>query len=775
MGYRGVYKPFRLVGIVILAVAAYGSARSGGDVKQVVGSENRCATSCVACDSRDPITLQDVTRQLQVTLAKEGARFSGQYRLDRNPWSMYLLFQDYGRGPITGRLGTYAPPFRRGDVVLYDRGSVTEWYRSTPRGIEQGFVLEAPPANRNTKSVESEVLTIGLSFEGSLRPQQDSSGNILFRDESGRVAMRYSHLVAWDANARLLPTEMVLLRHGTGTGRIELVVDDTGAEYPITVDPTASSAIWISESDQAGALWGSAVANAGDVNGDGFEDVIVGAPSFDNSPSNEGAAFLFFGSAAGIGMTPDWTAEGGQFNAEFGVSLAAAGDVNGDGFADVIVGAPRVNLGSAEQGAAYVYHGSAVGLPSSETWRTSGIAFGVHFGTAVAGVGDVNGDGFDDVVVGAPNFNGTTINEGRVSLYLGSSSGLSTARAWTAQGNLSGSAFGESVAGVGDVNGDGFDDFVVGAPSFSNGQSAEGRVFLYLGSATGPATTADWTAESNQAGSSFGATIGGGGDVNGDGFDDVIVGAPGFDGSFADGGLAVVFHGSVGGLASVPDWSTEGAETDAALGTAVTLDGDVNGDGFADAIVGAPRRDNGDVDEGMVFLFQGGAGGLSTVADGNAEGNQADAAFGTSVGAGDVDDDGFDDLFIGSPQFDNGETDEGQLFVYAGTLLGGCLVTDDDGDGLSGCGGDNCPRTSNPSQQDFDGDGIGDVCEDGASLADADNSLRVDGFDLAAFSRAFGLGMSDPGYDSRVDFNRDGVVDGSDLAILATSFGVSVG
>ncbi len=157
------------------------------------------------------------------------------------------------------------------------------------------------------------------------------------------------------------------------------MVADAGAAYPLTIDPLLSSPSWITESDQDEASYGASVATAGDVNGDGFSDVVIGAPYFDNGQSNEGKAFLFLGSPAGLSGSAAWTSEGNQADAIWGHFVAPAGDVNGDGFADVLVGAPDFDNGQADEGRAAVYLGSASGLalpppgPPSPT-RKAGIS-----------------------------------------------------------------------------------------------------------------------------------------------------------------------------------------------------------------------------------------------------------------------------------------------------------------------------------------------------------------------------------------------------------------
>ena len=134
----------------------------------------------------------------------------------------------------------------------------------------------------------------------------------------------------------------------------------------------------------------------------------------------------------------------------------------------------------------------------------------------------------------------------RTFLYLGSATGISLTPAWTAESNQAGAEWGFSVASAGDVNGDGFSDVVVGAYLFSNGESSEGRAFVYLGSATGLSTTPAWTAESNQANAWFGFSVASAGDVNDDGFSDVVVGARHFDNGQVDEGRALIYLGGDG-------------------------------------------------------------------------------------------------------------------------------------------------------------------------------------------------------------------------------------
>src|SRR6185436_7111900 len=142
---------------------------------------------------------------------------------------------------------------------------------------------------------------------------------------------------------------------------------------------------------------------------------------------------------------------------------------------------------------------------------------------------DVNGDGYSDVLITAPQYDGGQTNEGRAFLFLGSPSGLTATPAWTAESDQADSLFGYAASSAGDTNGDGYSDVIVGAYLYDNGQTNEGRAFLYLGSSSGLSPTPAWTAEGDQTGAQFGSSVAAAGDVNGDGYGDLILGAYAYD------------------------------------------------------------------------------------------------------------------------------------------------------------------------------------------------------------------------------------------------------
>ncbi|QEC41552.1 FG-GAP-like repeat-containing protein [Pseudobacter ginsenosidimutans] len=422
---------------------------------------------------------------------------------------------------------------------------------------------------------------------------------------------------------------------------------------------------------QASQLFGNSLAGAGDVNGDGFSDIIVGSPFYDNGELNEGRADIFYGSPAGINDTRHPVGEGNQASAAYGGAVASAGDVNGDGFSDVIVGAYNFDNPDVDEGIVYVYHGSASGISAGPSSLRESNSADARMGASIAYAGDVNGDGYSDVVVGAPNYSNGESFEGAIYVYHGSATGIPSTPSAFIEMNRGFTTLGFSVAGAGDVNGDGYADIIAGAPNYSNGENTEGACWVFLGSPTGINTTPAFTFESNQVDAQLGVSVAGAGDVNGDGYGDVIVGANKFSHGQATEGVVFVFHGSSTGINPAVAAILERDQTGSRFGGAVSGAGDVNGDGYSDVIVGANVFSNGQANEGAAFVYYGSASGLNTATSVLLEGNLAAARFGFSVcGAGDVNGDGFSDVFVGAIDFSNGHTQEGAVYVFHGSSSG---------------------------------------------------------------------------------------------------------
>jgi hypothetical protein len=407
---------------------------------------------------------------------------------------------------------------------------------------------------------------------------------------------------------------------------------------------------WSTDIEVGTAALGFTVDGAGDVNGDGYDDVIVGAPGYPadgTSNAQHGGVFVYYGSPMGLSSFPDWMAIGPEYGSGHGTGVAGVGDVNDDGYDDI---AYTSNFTSLSLPAVYLHLGSA----EVAVW-----------GVPVAGAGDVDGDGHADVIVGAPGYDGDHVDCGRVFVFRGTASGLSATPDWTIDGAEPGAGLGFTVAMAGDVDNDGYADVIV---------ADRDEAMVHHGSASGLVPTATWRAPMTPLGPTTGwcqgeaATAG---DVDNDGFDDVVVGSPAASG----GGSIAVYHGSSGGLSSVATTVIGSVQSVAWFGCSVATADDADGDGFDDVIVGATLYDNGEVNEGGAFIYPGGSSGVGSTPAWVVDGGQESAWLGHSVRcAGDVNGDSRSEMIVGAPSVDvDWEIGAGKAFVYhgAGTPLPG--------------------------------------------------------------------------------------------------------
>lgn len=334
---------------------------------------------------------------------------------------------------------------------------------------------------------------------------------------------------------------------------------------------------------------GCSVSNAGDINGDGFDDVIVGA--YGASPNGvpaAGAAYAFSG--ADGSTLYQWN--GSITDDNFGSVVSGAGDVNGDGFDDVIIGAEGATVGALSNvGAAYVYSGA----DGSQLYMWNGAANNDKFGASVSDAGDVNADGFDDVIMGAPQAHSGGLNDTGLAYVCSGADGsiLTLILGSSAYDNL-----GACVSGAGDTNGDGYADYLVSAPTRSPFILTEaGSVYLYSGSSGMPIY--QWDGESDYA--YLGSSLAGAGDFNQDGFSDVLFSSHYVSpGGIYQAGSAYVYSGNAYEL--LHRWNGEAAGDE--LGISVACAGNVNGDAYPEIIVGANRASPGGLSgAGSAYVF----------------------------------------------------------------------------------------------------------------------------------------------------------------------------
>jgi hypothetical protein len=428
-------------------------------------------------------------------------------------------------------------------------------------------------------------------------------------------------------------------------------------------------------------MTGGSVSSAGDVNGDGFADVIIG-----NVNVVRGTSYVIFGKARGFSDIRLDTLNATQGfrilgdNTTFdrsGISVSSAGDINGDGYADVIIGA--VWTQGARPGKSYVIFGKARGfmdislgaLTPTQGFRILGARTNDYSGSSVSDAGDVNGDGYADVIVGAY---GATGRAGMSYVIFGKAAGfrdirldtLAPSQGFRILGENANDCSGSSVNGAGDVNGDGYADVIIGAYGASG---SAGKSYVIFGKASGFGDLSLSTLTSSQgfrilgenANDYSGSSVSGAGDVNGDGYADVIIGAYA---ATSMAGKSYILLGKASGFTDISlsvlnttqGFRIFGEHANDQSGRSVSAAGDINGDGFADVIIGAPGITNS-YGAGTSYAIFGKAGGfgdirLDTLAPSQGFrilGENANDYSGKSVSdAGDVNSDGYADVIIGA-------------------------------------------------------------------------------------------------------------------------------
>lgn len=623
-----------------------------------------------------------------------------------------------------GRPGTITLPWQLRSTCTMGARTVqqtTGWeahYTPTPDGIRQDLlVIEKPPGYGE--------LQVSLSYPQDCIPTLIGEGSVQFSRCDGSPVFAYNDLRVFDACGYRLPARMLIdqERH-----TLMLAVEDTDAVYPVLVDPVATTQNTLLLGSVTNARFGKSVATAGDLNGDGYSDVVVGARDYNNGQSNEGAAFVYYGSANGIGTVPNVVLESDQVGASFGNAVSTAGDVNGDGFSDLLVGAPNWESDLAmlsSEGAIFIYHGSATGISTvpSATRRANSAA--KYMGWSVACAGDIDNDGYSDIITGGWLAAYGQFNEGAAWVYKGGPTGIAATPIHRLERNQGAAQFGYSVAGAGDVNGDGYSDVVVGSHAFDLAVANDGATFIYhggptnLGAGLNPAPATFFTGPAGTLRSSW--TVASAGDVNGDGFSDIITGHYlANNGGPLEEGVASIHHGSPTGVSTTASTILDGAQASAWFGRSVSSAGDMNGDGYADVIVGAVTFTAGQSLEGAAFLFLGSPAGVSTTFHRRYELNQPGANMGESVAvAGDVNGDGFSDVIVGAENF-GGALLGGVAIYHGGTEFTAATPTLSWSYGLT----NGLAGTSVAHAGDVNGDGYGDLI---VGVPDATSTLAGEG------------------------------------------------
>ncbi len=572
--------------------------------------------------------------------------------------------------------------------------------------------------------------------------------------------------------------------------------------------------------ENSGDQLGFSVSCAGDFNGDGFDDLIVGAPYYSSA---KGKCYVVYGKTnlGSISLNILMISQGfsitGTVDDYSCVSVRQAGDINGDGYDDIIIGAS--GLHQYMQGISYVVFGkysaysniNLVNFNISYGFSIFGLS-GDNSGASVSKAGDINGDGYDDIIIGAPSAN---TNAGKVYIIFGKSNffnidlaSLMISDGFSITGINSGDHTGKSVSAAGDINADGFDDVIIGAPGAN---SADGISYIIFGNSfltdidlinlnTSQGFSITGIDNYYQAGSGY--SVSGAGDFNGDGFDDVIIGAYGQNDRK---GVSYLIYGKgsnftniiLSDLSPPQGFPIYGQNYGDRSGWSVNKIGDVNGDGYSDIIIGAfTYKANSNI--GGSYIIFGSPNRFTYIGLGPSNnkhfivtgGNDGDQSGYSVSGAGDFNGDGYSDFIIGAP---HANLSAGTAYViygnqyitdaptpaptskptplptrptsairdiylsnlepYMGFKINGENTGDQTGVSVSG-------------NFDFNGDGYGDIIIGSSSsslsyIIFGHSTASYKKFDLVSFNSTQGFSISSSGgvVSNAGDFNKDGFDD----------------
>ena len=400
------------------------------------------------------------------------------------------------------------------------------------------------------------------------------------------------------------------------------------------------------------------------------------------------------------------SAESGGFNGKlsngdvFGSAIGELGDLEADGVRDLAVGAPGDDEGGDNRGAVWILFMDSSGqvdvqrkIADSQGGFPARLNNNDRFGSAVAGIGDLNSDGVNDLAAGAPGTDGDKSDQGAIWLLFLDDQGRVRDQRKIADGfagfngKLSkGDRFGSAVTSIGDVNGDGVTDLAVGAPNSDDGADDAGAVWILFMSADGQrvdsqrkiANDSGSFREKLRSGDLFGSAVAGIGDLDGDGIPDLAVGAPGFDDEKDNQGAVWILFLNTDGRVRQAQLLSRGSggfdgklDTDDQFGSAVAAVGDLDNDSITDLAVGAPNDNDGATEAGAIWILFMETSGRSidsqkiSQKSGSFDGKlEAADHFGSAVaGIGDLDNDGTADVSVGAPNDDDGGTNQGAAWV----------------------------------------------------------------------------------------------------------------
>ena len=535
--------------------------------------------------------------------------------------------------------------------------AATRTFSGTPSAIGNVNLLVKASDGSTTLS-DAFVLSVGDSSGSGINLSTISAGVGGFVIDGGWHSAYSGFAIsgAGDVNGDGLD-DMIVSAYGSSgmANPVTYVVFGKSNLSPVKLNALGTQGFEIRQEQTSDKL-GQSVSAAGDVNGDGLADLLVSANEFDPASSrfDAGRSYVVFGKAsttavqlanvsAGIGGY----AINGHTSLDFsGRWLSSAGDVNGDGLADFIVGAYKADAGSVlDVGRSYVVYGktasnTAIELSALGTGGLviNGTVASDYSGWSVSAAGDVNGDGYADVIVGAHQADPNGTSSGRSYVVFGKPGGGSIDLAnvnngvggFAIQGERTGDLSGYSVSSAGDVNGDGLADVIVGSPEGdSSGLFGDGRSFVVFGKTSG--TAVQLTNISNGVGgfaiggifsnTDIGYSVSSAGDINGDGLADLLVGAPEMTLSTSEGyrtGQTYVVYGKANGsavtvstgMASSLGFAISGEGYQDLTGRIVSAAGDVNGDGLADLMISANTRNvDGYPLAGRTYVILGSTGG----------------------------------------------------------------------------------------------------------------------------------------------------------------------